>query len=94
MVREAVLRVSTRPRTELIWASPRELLNIFHADEAGCHVITVTNDLLKKLPLMGKNLDDFSLDTVQMFRDDALKAGYRIDGLGPAGASEQKEQRR
>jgi len=63
---------------ELIWASPRELLNIFHADEIGCHVITVTHDILKKLPLVGKDLDDYSLDTVKMFHTDAQKAGYKL----------------
>ena len=63
---------------ELIWASPRELLNIFHADEIGCHVITVTHDILKKLPLVGKELDEYSLDTVKMFHEDALKAGYQL----------------
>jgi transaldolase len=62
----------------LIWASPRELLNIFHADEIGCHVITVTHDILKKLPLVGKSLDDYSLDTVKMFHEDAVKAGYQL----------------
>ncbi len=67
------------PNVELVWASPRELLNIFQADEIGCHIITVTNDILKKLDLVGKNLQDFSLDTVKMFRDDALKAGYSLD---------------
>lgn len=64
------------PNVELIWASPRELLNIFQADQVGCHVITATNDVLKKLDLVGKDLHVFSLDTVKMFRDDALKAGY------------------
>lgn len=63
---------------ELIWASPREVLNIFHADEIGCHVITVTHDILKKLSLVGKKLDEYSLDTVKMFHDDALKAGYQL----------------
>ena len=63
---------------ELMWASPRELLNIFHADEIGCHVITVTHDILKKLPLVGKDLDDYSLDTVKMFHTDAQKAGYKL----------------
>jgi transaldolase len=63
---------------ELIWASPRELLNIFHADEVGCHIITVTHDLLKKLSFVGKDLDEFSLDTVKMFYEDARKAGYRL----------------
>lgn len=66
------------PQLELIWASPRELLNIFQADAIGCHVITVTNDVLKKLSLVGKDLDDFSLDTVKMFYDDAQKAGYKL----------------
>jgi transaldolase len=63
---------------ELIWASPREILNVFHADAIGCHVITVTSDLLKKLDLVGKDLDEYSLETVQMFRNDALKAGYTL----------------
>ena len=66
------------PKAELIWASPRELLNIFQADEIGCHVITVTNDILKKLDLVGKSLDDYSLDTVKMFYNDASAAGYAI----------------
>jgi transaldolase len=66
------------PNVELIWASPRELLNIFQADEIGCHVITVTNDLLKKLSLVGKDLDDYSLDTVKMFYQDARAAGFNI----------------
>lgn len=77
---ESLRILRARPRTELIWASPRELLNIMQADEIGCDVITVTNDILKKLSQVGKDLDDFSLETVQMFRDDAVKAGYRIDG--------------
>jgi transaldolase len=64
------------PKLELIWASPRELLNIFQADQVGCQVITATNDILKKLELVGKDLHAFSLDTVKMFREDAVKAGY------------------
>lgn len=76
---EAVRRAATRPRTEIIWASPRELLNIFQADAAGVHVITVANDILRKLDVVDKNLTEYSLETVQMFRDDAVKAGYRID---------------
>lgn len=63
---------------ELIWASPRELLNIVQADEIGCHIITVTNDLLKKLSLIGKDLNLFSLETVQMFRTDAVNAGFKL----------------
>jgi len=71
-----------RAETELIWASPRELLNVFQASDMGCDVITVTNDILKKLSLVEKNLDDFSLETVQMFRNDAVQAGFRIDVKG------------
>lgn len=65
-------------RAELIWASPRELLNIFQADEIGCHVITVTNDILRKLSLVGYDLGEYSLDTVKMFRSDAVAAAYRL----------------
>jgi transaldolase len=66
------------PRVELIWASPRELLNVFQADEIGCHVITVTLDILKKLSLVGKDLDEYSLETVRMFYDDGRAAGYEL----------------
>jgi transaldolase len=66
------------PHLELIWASPRELLNIFQGDAIGCHIITVTNDILKKLSLNGKNLHDYSLDTVKMFYQDAQGAGYSL----------------
>ena len=66
------------PNQELIWASPRELLNIFHADAIGCHIITVTHDLLKKLDLVGKDLAAYSLETVKMFHDDAAHAGYSL----------------
>jgi transaldolase len=66
------------PKAELIWASPRELLNIFQADDIGCHVITVTNDILKKLSLVDYELDTFSLDTVKMFYSDAVAAGYQL----------------
>jgi len=68
------------PDAELIWASPRELLNIFQADAIGCHIITVTNDVIKKLHCVGKSLEDFSLETVKMFRQDAVSAGYQIEG--------------
>jgi transaldolase len=70
--------IKTNPKIELIWASPRELLNIYQADKIGCHIITATNDILSKLTLIGKNLDDYSLETVKMFYDDAQKAGYSI----------------
>lgn len=66
------------PGAELIWASPRELLNVFQADEIGCHIITATNDILKKLPLVGKDLSAYSLETVQMFFRDAQEAGFDI----------------
>lgn len=75
---EAVRRIQQRPQTYLIWASPRELLNVFHADTVGCDIITVTSDLLAKLSLVGKDLAEYSLDTVRMFRNDAVKAGYRL----------------
>jgi transaldolase len=66
------------PHEELIWASPRELLNIFQADQIGCQIITATNDILKKINLVGKDLREFSLDTVKMFREDAVSAGYEL----------------
>jgi len=78
LMQEALQLMRARPKAELIWASPRELLNIFQADAIGCHIITVTNDLLAKLALVGKDLDEYSLDTVRMFRRDALAANYRI----------------
>ena len=78
----AVAQCNGRPGTRLIWASPRELLNIFQADDIGCHVITVTNDVLKKLDGVGKDLAQFSLETVEMFRRDAVAAGFTIDVAG------------
>ncbi|MES2355806.1 MAG: transaldolase [Pseudomonadota bacterium] len=66
------------PRAELVWASTREILNIFQAGEIGCHAITVTHDLLNKLHLFGYELEEYSLDTVKMFHHDALAAGYRL----------------
>jgi transaldolase len=78
MMAEAVDLLRAVPSAELIWASPRELLNIFQADEVGCHIITVTNDILKKLALVGKDLGDYSLDTVKMFYDDGRKAGFTL----------------
>jgi transaldolase len=72
----AVQVLKTCPKAELIWASPREVLNIFHADSIGCHVVTATHDILRKLPLVGYNLDEYSLDTVRMFYRDAVAAGF------------------
>ncbi len=74
----AVEMLRIAPDAELIWASPRELLNVFQADTIGCHVITVTNDILKKLSLVGRSLDDYSLETVKMFYDDAAHAGFTL----------------
>jgi len=75
---QAVRIMAARPRAELIWASPRELLNIFQADAAGVHIITATNDILKKLALVGKDLGQYSLETVEMFYKDAKAAGCGI----------------
>ena len=66
------------PSAELIWASPRELLNVFHAEAIGCHIITVTNDILKKMKLVDYDLGAYSLDTVKMFYEDARSAGYTL----------------
>ncbi|MFZ1082439.1 MAG: transaldolase [Candidatus Kryptoniota bacterium] len=76
---EIVKFLKPYPSIELIWASPREVLNIVQADEIGCHIITVTNDLIKKMNLLGKDLDEYSLDTVKMFYGDAKAAGYALE---------------
>jgi transaldolase len=78
MMAEAVAFLAAFPNLKLLWASPRELLNIFQADAIGCHVITATNDVLKKLGIVGKSLEKYSLETVQMFYSDAQKAGYKL----------------
>jgi transaldolase len=78
IMRGALEVLSAAPNVELLWASPREILNVVQADEIGCHVITVTHDLLKKLPLLGRDLTMFSLETVRMFHDDARAAGYAL----------------
>jgi transaldolase len=78
IMQRAVEIMKAKPRAELIWASPRELLNVFQADAVGCHIITATNDILKKLSLVGKELDRYSLETVEMFHQDAKAAGYAI----------------
>jgi transaldolase len=74
----AVELLSPWPGLELIWASPREVFNVFQADAVGCHVITATPDIIKKLTLAGKDLDEYSLETVRMFKSDAEGAGYRL----------------
>jgi transaldolase len=78
LMAEAVRILKAAPNTALIWASPRELLNVFQADDIGCHVITVTNDIIKKLSLVGKSMDEYSLETVKMFYDDGKAAGYML----------------
>ncbi len=78
IMKEAVMSMRSHPQAELIWASPRELLNIFQADAIGCHVITATADVISKLALVGKDLDQFSLETVQMFHRDAMTAQFTI----------------
>ena len=79
LMSEGVKILSDNPNAELLWASPRELLNVFQADEIGCQIITATNDILKKLSLVGKDLTEYSRETVEMFRRDAVAAGYNID---------------
>jgi len=78
LMSEAAGIVSEKPKAQLLWASPRELLNIFQADACGCHIITVTPDILKKLAMVGKSLDELSLDTVKMFYNDAAAAGFAL----------------
>jgi transaldolase len=78
LMRRAADCIADNPKGELLWASPRELLNLFHAEEAGCHIITATPDIIKKLELVGKDLEEYSLETVQMFYRDAVAAGFSI----------------
>jgi len=78
LMQEALKIMKDKPKSELIWASPRELLNVIQADAIGCHVITATSDILKKLHIIGKDLFQYSLETVKMFRDDAVASGYSI----------------
>ena len=78
VMREAAAILKHLPKAELLWASPREVLNVIQAEETGCHIITATKDILAKLPLLGKDLTAYSLDTVKMFWNDAKAAEYRI----------------
>ena len=78
LMKEALEIMNEKPKAKLIWASPRELLNVIQANDIGCHIITATSDILKKLELIGKDLSEYSLDTVRMFHDDALASGYKI----------------
>jgi transaldolase len=79
LMKSALELMAPEPNCQLVWASPRELLNIFQADEIGCHIITVTSDVLKKISLVGKDLHEFSLETVRMFHDDAARSGYTLE---------------
>jgi transaldolase len=78
LMAEAVQVLEPHPNIELIWASPRELLNVFQADAIGCHIITATSDILKKIPLIGRDLREYSLDTVRMFYDDACASKFSL----------------
>lgn len=78
LMRDAAKLLDGNAKAELLWASPRELLNLIQAEQCGCHILTATNDLIKKIPLIGKDLDEYSLETVQMFYDDAQSAGFKI----------------
>ena len=78
IMRESLAIMRSQPQLELIWASPREIFNLVQADQIGCHIITITHDLLKKLTSLGKDLTEFSLDTVKMFHRDAQAAGYKL----------------
>lgn len=78
LIMNALEKCSIKPKAEVIWASPREVLNIFQADSIGCHIITITDEIMSKLELVGYPLRDYSLDTVKMFYRDALHAGYKI----------------
>jgi transaldolase len=78
LMEQCLKALKDRPKAELLWASPRELLNVFQADACGCHIITATPDLLAKLSLVGKDLEEYSLETVKMFYNDASSAGYSI----------------
>lgn len=78
MMKKSVNVLKSNPKAELLWASTRELLNLIQAESCGCHIITITNDILKKVPQVGKDLNQLSLETVQMFYSDAQSAGYKI----------------
>jgi transaldolase len=79
LMKSALELMAPEPKTQLVWASPRELLNIFQADEIGCHIITVTSDVLKKVSLVGKDLHEYSLETVRMFHNDAAHSKFTLE---------------
>jgi transaldolase len=78
IMRDCLNSLAINSKSELIWASPRELLNVIQAHEIGCHIITATSEILNKVNLIGRNLEEYSLETVKMFSDDAKNAGYTI----------------
>jgi transaldolase len=78
IMKESLQALTASSASELIWASPRELLNLVHANEIGCHIITMTGDLIAKIPLLGKDLGEYSLETVTMFYGDAKSSGFRV----------------
>jgi len=78
IMKEAVDLCKEFPNVKILWASPREVLNVLHAEDAGCHIITISNDLLNKMSFFGKDLNDFSAETVKMFFDDAKSSGFNI----------------
>jgi transaldolase len=78
MMTQAVKILKPLPKAELLWASPREVLNVVQAEECGCHIITATPDIVAKVPLLGKDLLQYSLETVKMFHDDACAAGFKL----------------
>ena len=78
MMEQTLKIMRVNKNAELIWASPREVLNVIQADKIGCHIITATSEILTRLNLIGKNLDEYSLETVKMFRNDALESGYSL----------------
>ena len=79
LMNDCLKEMKINSNSELLWASPRELLNIIQADQIGCHIITVTKDIIKKLQFTNYNLEDYSLDTVKMFYNDAVDAGFKIN---------------
>jgi transaldolase len=78
LMSKALELIKHLPKAELLWASPREVLNVIQADDCGCHIITATPDIIAKIPLFGKSLAEYSLETVKMFHNDAIAAGYKL----------------
>ena len=78
LMTRAVKSFKDRAGCKILWASPREALNVYQANDCGCHIITATDDQIAKLQMFGKSLDEFSLDTVKMFYADATKAGFTL----------------